>query len=69
MAAEASTLGSSIPSRLMGVAQSAVADLRGGDLYGLKVSLDSTLQNDLGLDSRKRAGVAPCRALAFTCGA
>jgi acyl carrier protein len=44
----------SIPSRLIGVAQSAVADLRGGDPYGLKVSLDSTLQNDLGLDSLAR---------------
>jgi acyl carrier protein len=54
MAAEASTLGSSIPSRLIGVAQSAVAELRGGDLYGLKVSLDSSLQNDLGLDSLAR---------------
>src|ERR1035441_4582701 len=54
MAAEAATLGSSISSRLMGVAQSAVSDLRGGDLYGLKVSLDSTLQNDLGLDSLAR---------------
>jgi acyl carrier protein len=54
MAAEASTLGNGTPSRLISIAQSAVADLRGGDLYGLKVSLDSTLQNDLGLDSLAR---------------
>jgi acyl carrier protein len=43
-----------MPSRLMAVARSAVADLRGGDPYGLTVSLDSTLQNDLGLDSLAR---------------
>ena len=42
------------PSRLIDVARSAVADLRGGDLYGLRVSLDSTLQRDLGLDSLAR---------------
>ena len=54
MAAEAFTLGGSIAPRLMSVAQSAVADLRGGDLYGLKLSLDSSLQNDLGLDSLAR---------------
>jgi 1-acyl-sn-glycerol-3-phosphate acyltransferase len=42
------------PSRLIEVARTAVAELRGGDLYGLKLSLDSTLQNDLGLDSLAR---------------
>ncbi len=54
MAAEPSIVGGSAASRLMGVAQSAVADLRGGNLYGMKLSLDSTLQNDLGLDSLAR---------------
>jgi acyl carrier protein len=42
------------PSRLIDVARSAVADLRGGNLYGLRLSLDSTLQSDLGLDSLER---------------
>ena len=42
------------PSLLLDVARSAVADLRGGDLYGLRLSLDSSLQNDLGLDSLAR---------------
>ena len=54
MAAEASTLAGNIASRLMGVARSAVTELRGGDLYGLKLSLDSSLQNELGLDSLAR---------------
>jgi acyl carrier protein len=43
-----------ITSRLIDVARSAVAELRGGDLYGLRVSPDSTLQSDLGLDSLAR---------------
>lgn len=47
-------LASDNPSLLIDVARSAVADLRGGDLYGLRVSLDSSLQNDLGLDSLAR---------------
>jgi acyl carrier protein len=42
------------PSLLIDVARSAVAELRGRDLYGLRVSLDSSLQNDLGLDSLAR---------------
>ncbi len=42
------------PSLLLDLARSAVTDLRGGDLYGLRVSLDSSLQNDLGLDSLAR---------------
>jgi acyl carrier protein len=54
MAAEPAMLDGGTPSRLMAVARSSVADLRGGDPYGLTVSLDSTLQNDLGLDSLAR---------------
>ena len=54
MAVQPAVLSTDNPSRLIGVARSAVAELRGGDLYGLKVSLDSTLQSDLGLDSLAR---------------
>ncbi len=35
------------PSRLIDVARSAVADLRGGDLYGLRLSLDSLARGEL----------------------
>ncbi len=54
MAVQPAALSTDNPSRLIGVARSAIAELRGGDLYGLKVSLDSTLQSDLGLDSLAR---------------
>ena len=43
-----------IASRLIDVARSAAAELRGGAAGDLQVSLDSTLQNDLGLDSLAR---------------
>ena len=52
MAAEAQLVDAA--SRLLNVARAAVADMRGGDLYGLTISLDSTLQSDLGLDSLAR---------------
>ena len=54
MAAEPSFGGMDATTRLLSVARSAVAELRGGDLYGLDVSLYSTLQNELGLDSLAR---------------
>jgi acyl carrier protein len=41
-------------SRLLDVARSAASELRGGEGGNLRISLDSTLQNDLGLDSLAR---------------
>jgi 1-acyl-sn-glycerol-3-phosphate acyltransferase len=54
MAAESFVVGTEPSTRLLDVARSVVADLRGGELYGLKISIDSTVQNELGLDSLAR---------------
>ncbi len=54
MAADPSLANMDVATQLLSVARSAVAELRGGDLYRLDVSLDSTLQNELGLDSLAR---------------